>query len=80
MGFCQEIELPLGSCKAEEPLVENSIRTEEPRLEDHSKFARRGLAAIARSEADGDWIPAEKIIAKLEAKLAAARALQKTRE
>jgi hypothetical protein len=37
-------------------------------------FARRGLAAIARSEAAGDWIPAETVIAKLEAKVEAVRA------
>jgi len=40
---------------------------------EQSEFVRRGLASIARSEADGDWIPAEDVIAKLEAKVAAAR-------
>jgi len=49
-------------------LVENAVRTE---------FVRRGLAAIARSEAAGDWVPAEAVIDKLEAQVAAARDRQK---
>lgn len=36
-------------------------------------FVRRGRAAIARSIQAGDWIPAEVVIARLEARLAAAR-------
>ena len=40
---------------------------------EQSEFIRRGLASIARSEAVNDWIPAEDVIAKLEAKVAAAR-------
>lgn len=48
-----------------------------PPIRDQSEFVRRGLAAITRSEADGDWIPAETVIAKLEAKVAAARERQK---
>jgi Arc/MetJ-type ribon-helix-helix transcriptional regulator len=58
-------------------LVENAVRTEVVRRRDQSEFVRRGLAAVARSEADGDWISAEHVIAKLEAKVAAARARQK---
>lgn len=39
------------------------------------EFIQKGVRAIARSEADGDWIAAEMVIAKLEAKVAAARVL-----
>lgn len=47
------------------------------RRRDQYEFVRRGLVAIARSEPAGDWIPAETVIAKLEAKVAAAREHQK---
>lgn len=60
-------------------LVEHAVRTEVARRRGQSEFVRRGLASIARSEADGDWIPAEQVIAKLEAKVAAARERQPTR-
>jgi len=44
---------------------------------EQSEFVHRGLSAIARSEAAGDWIPADQAIAKLEAKVAAALELRK---
>ena len=74
--FRQEIERSLGDGETMAALVENAVRTEVTRRNEQSEFVRRGLAAIARSEADGDWIPAETVIAKLEAKVAAARELQ----
>ena len=74
--FRQEIEMSLGDGETMASLVENAVRTEVTRRRDQSEFVRRGLAAIARSEADGDWIPAEVVIAKLEAKVAAARERQ----
>ena len=40
---------------------------------EQSEFILRGLASIARSEAANDWITAEDVIAKLEAKVVAAR-------
>jgi len=40
-------------------------------FDEQSEFVRRGLASIARSEADGDWIPADTVLSKLEAKVAA---------
>lgn len=49
------------------------VEQESGQNSEQSEFVRRGLASIARSEAAGDWIPAEDVIAKLEAKLAAAR-------
>lgn len=53
-------------------LVEGAVRPDVNRRRDQSKFARRGVAAIARSEAAGDSIPAETVIAKPNAKVAAA--------
>lgn len=53
--------------------VESAIRNEVARRRIDSKFIRRGRAAIARSVAAGDGIPAEVVIAKLESKVARAR-------
>ncbi len=78
--FRQEIEMSLGDGETMASLVENAVRTEVTRRRDQSEFVRRGLAAIARSEADGDWIPAEVVIAKLEAKVAAARERQRNHQ
>jgi Arc/MetJ-type ribon-helix-helix transcriptional regulator len=75
-SFREEIEQSLEDGETMASLVENAVRTEVTRRRDQSEFVRRGLAAIARSEADGDWIAAETVIAKLEAKVAAARARQ----
>jgi Arc/MetJ-type ribon-helix-helix transcriptional regulator len=76
-SFREEIEQSLGSGETMAALVENAVRAEVSRRRDQSEFVRRGLAAIARSEADRDWVPAETVIAKLEAKVAAARERQK---
>lgn len=76
-AFRQQIEESLGDGETMAALVENAVRREVVRRRDQSEFVRRGLAAVARSEADGDWIPAELVIAKLEAKVVAARERQK---
>lgn len=76
-SFREEIEQSLAAGESMAALVENAVRTEVSRRRDQSEFVRRGLAAIARSETAGDWIPAEMVIAKLEAKVAAARERQK---
>lgn len=78
--FRQEIEMSLGDGETMASLVENAVRTEVTRRRDQSEFVRRGLAAIARSEANGDWIPAEAVISKLEAKVAAARERQRNHQ
>ena len=41
--------------------------------EDQTAFICRGKAAIARSMAAGHWIPADEVLAKLEAKVETAR-------
>ena len=76
LAFRQEIEQSLGDGETMASLVESAVRTEVSRRRDQTEFVRRGLASIARSEADGDWIPAETVLAKLEAKVAAARKRQ----
>ena len=71
-SFREEIERSLDEGETMAALVENAVRTEVSRRREQSEFVRRGLASIARSEAAGDWVPAETVIARLQAKLAAA--------
>ena len=76
--FREEIEQALEEGETMAALVEKAVRGEVTRRREQSGFVRRGLAAIARSEADGDWIPADVVLAKLDAKLAAAKKRQRT--
>jgi len=48
-------------------------RTGLVRRKEQAEFVRRGLAAIQRTQAAGDGVLADAVIARLEAKLAAAR-------
>jgi hypothetical protein len=52
--------------------VENAVRTTVIRRKTQAEFIKRGIAAIEATK-KGGGIPAEVVIAKLEAKLAAAR-------
>ncbi|MBK1612034.1 hypothetical protein CKO44_00925 [Rubrivivax gelatinosus] len=74
--FRDEIEQALEEGESLASLVEQAVRTEVARRRDQAEFVRRGLAAVARSEADGDWVPADTVLEKLEARLAAARERQ----
>ena len=44
-----------------------------------AEFMRRGIAAIEATQRDGNGIPAESVLAKLEAKLEAARQVKAQR-
>lgn len=58
-------------------LVETAVRNEVNRRRVQSEFVRRGLAAVARTVAAEDSIPAEVVIGKLQSKLAAAKSTKK---
>ena len=74
----EELEGALGAGETLAALVEKAVRSEVERRRGQAEFVRRGLAAVARSEAAGDWSPAETVLARLEAKVAAARKRSKT--
>lgn len=58
---------------ASAPSAKTAQHSEMAPYPGRSAFVQRGIAAIARSEMAGDWVPAELVIARIEAKLAAAR-------
>jgi hypothetical protein len=68
-----DIEQALEEGETLTALVETAVRSEIVRRQEQAEFVRRGLAAIEQTEAAGDGVPAAAVIAKLEAKLAAAR-------
>ena len=73
-AFREEIEQALEGGESLASLVETAVRHEVNRRRLQSEFIRRGIAAIQRTEAAGDGVPAEEVIGRLEQKLAATRA------
>lgn len=71
--FRDDIEQSLVEVETMAGLVETAVRAEVTRRREQSEFIRRGLAAIARTVSANDGIPAGAVLARLEAKLAAAR-------
>ena len=53
--------------------IRKPVRTTATRRKTQAEFIRRGIAAIKSTQRDNSGIPAERVIAKLEATLAAAR-------
>jgi len=58
-------------------LVETAVRNEVARRQMQSEFVRRGIAAVQRTVDAGDGIPAEAVVARLKARLAAATGSQR---
>lgn len=72
------LERSLGHGETLASMVESAVRTELARRQHQAEFVSRGLSAITRSEAAGDWVPVDAVLAKLEAKLSAARQQRST--
>jgi Arc/MetJ-type ribon-helix-helix transcriptional regulator len=53
--------------------VEKAVRATVAKRKNQAEFVRRGIAAIETTQRDGSGVPAEVVVAKLEAKLAAAK-------
>ncbi len=71
--FRLELEGVLEQGESLSQFVENAVRTTVAKRKNQAEFIRRGLAAIEATQRDGGGIPAQTVIATLEAKLAAAR-------
>ena len=71
--FRLELEGVLEQGETLSQFVENAVRTTVAKRKNQAEFIRRGIAAIGATQRDGSGIPADQVIAKLEAKLAAAR-------
>jgi len=71
--FRAELDSSLEKGETLAALVEKAVSNEVVRRKSEAEFVKRGLAAIARTQKDGTGLPADAVIAKLEARLAAAR-------
>jgi len=71
--FRTEVEGVLAPGESLSVFVESAIRETVARRKNQAEFVRRGIAAIEATQRTGTGVPAEAVVAKLEAKLAAAR-------
>lgn len=72
-NFRLELEGVLEQGESLSQFVEKAVRATVARRKNQAEFTSRGIAAIEATKRDGGGIPAEAVIAKLQAKLAAAR-------
>ena len=71
--FRLELEGVLEQGESMSQFVENAVRTTVAKRKNQAEFIRRGMVAIEATKRDGSGVPADQVIAKLEAKLADAR-------
>lgn len=71
--FRSEIEDVLESGETLSKFVEHAVRATVILRKSQAEFVQRGLAAIERTQAHGNGVPASAVVATLEARLAAAR-------
>ncbi len=71
--FRLELEGVLEQGETLSQFVENAVRTTVAKRKNQAEFIRRGIAAIDATKVDASGIPADVVVSKLEAKLAAAR-------
>jgi len=74
-----ELEGVLEQGESLSQFVESAVRATVTKRKTQAEFIRRGIAAIDATQRDGGGIPAEQVIAKLEAKLAVARQVKAKR-
>ena len=71
--FRLELEGVLEQGESLSQFVENAVRTTVAKRKNQAEFIRRGIVAIEATKRDSSGVPADQVIAKLEAKLADAR-------
>ena len=71
--FRLELEGVLEQGETLSQFVENAVRSTVAKRKNQAEFIRRGIAAIEATQRDGSGISADHVLAKLEARLAAAR-------
>ena len=77
--FRLELEGVLEQGESLSQFVENAVRATVAKRKTQAEFVRRGMAAIEATQRDGSGIPAQRVIAKLEAKLATAKKIKARR-
>lgn len=75
-AFRTELEAVLEPGESLSQFVETAVRTTVAKRKSQAEFVQRGLVAITETKLAGGGEPAEVVIARLEAKLAAAKSTQ----
>ena len=75
-AFRQEIEGVLEDGETLSQFVEGAVRSVVEKRKHQTEFVRRGIAAIQETQRTGNGIPADLVLARLEARLLAARQRQ----
>ena len=78
-AFRLELEGVLEQGETLSEFVENAVRETVQKRKNQAEFVRRGIAAIEHTKRAGAGVAAEVVVAKLEAKLAAARSARAQR-
>lgn len=71
--FRLELEGVLEQGETLSQFVESAVRSVVEKRKHQAEFVRRGLAAIQDTQRAGGGVPADEVVARLEAKLKAAR-------
>lgn len=71
--FRQELEGVLEQGETLSQFVESAVRSVVEKRKHQAEFVRRGIKAIEDMQRTGTGIPAEQVVARLEARLKAAR-------
>lgn len=77
--FRLELEGVLEQGETLSQFVENAVRATVAKRKNQAEFVRRGMAAIEETKRNSSGISADVVVAKLEAKLAAAKQLKAQR-
>lgn len=77
--FRSEVEAVLAEGETLSEFVENAVRATVTLRKNQAEFVRRGLLAIEATKRAGAGVPADAVIGKLEAKLAAVKQAQARR-
>ena len=77
--FRLELEGVLEQGESLSQFVENAVRTTVAKRKNQAEFISRGIAAIEATQREGGGVPAAVVVARLEAKLAAARQVKAQR-
>lgn len=77
--FRLELEGVLEQGESLSQFVENAVRSAVARRKNQAEFIRRGIASTDATKRDGNGIPADLVIAQLEAKLTTAQRIKAKR-
>ncbi len=77
--FRQELESVLAPGETLSQLVESAVRGLVEKRKHQAEFVRRGMVAIQDTQRTGGGVAAQEVLARLEAKLQAARQTQARR-